>query len=209
MKRVLVAVVLMAVLALQGVKPVDASDWSAVASRLQASTVAISCALHQTNTCTAFSINRDQGLYLTAAHCVPASYSADEVDEPRIDGQPVTVVFLSTELDLAIVQATVKRPALEPRTEPLLVGSEVVSYGYGYGGPTPILRTGIVSGFMADPTTGAEWQMLDNALVGGMSGGPIVDRDGRIVGVNSKSDGLSGLSLSIGQILRATQFWSK
>lgn len=209
MKRVLVAVVLMAVLALQGIRPVDAADWSRVAARLQSSTVAIACANHAQNTCTAFSINRDQGLYMTAAHCVPASYSADEVDEPRIDGQPFTIVFLSTELDLAIVQAAVKRPALEPRATPLLVGSEVVSYGYGYGSPAPILRTGVISGFMADASTGAEWQMLDNALVGGMSGGPIVDREGKVVGVNSKSDGLSGLSLSIGQILRATQFWGR
>ena len=209
MNRVLVTIVLMVVLGLQSAGTVQASDWSVVVSRLQASTVAISCSLHATNTCTAFSINRDQGLYMTAAHCVPPSYSAEEVDEPRIDGQPVTVVFLSAELDLAIVKAVVKRPALYPRAEALVAGNEVGSYGYGYGGMAPIFRSGVVSGFITDPTTAAEWLMFDNALVGGMSGGPIVDRDGFLVGVNSKSDGLSGLSLSIAQILEATQFWGK
>lgn len=213
MKRVLVAVVLMVVLALQGVKPVDAADWSQVVARLQASTVAIACSLHNQNTCTAFSINEDQGLYMTAAHCVPASYAevveGQPLDEPRIDGQPVTVVFLSQSLDLAIVKATVKRPALYPRAESLVVGNEVGSYGYGYGGPTPIFRAGNVSGYFTDPNTAAEWLMFDNAVVGGMSGGPIVDWDGFVVGVNSKSDGMSGISLSIRQILAATQFWSK
>ena len=210
MKRVLVAVTLMVVLGLQGVTPVDASDWSRVVKRLQASTVAVSCSLHAQNTCTAFSINSDQGLYMTAAHCVPGSYASEgePADEPRIDGQPLTVLYLSQELDLAIVQAKTKRPALAPRLTPLLVGNELGAYGYGYGGKAPLFRTATVSVFLPDEL-GNEWMMFDSALIGGMSGGPIVDRDGRVVGINVKSDGLSGISLSIGQILRATQFWGQ
>ena len=208
MKRVLVAVVLMVVLGLQSAGHiVEASDWSRVVQRVAASTAPLTCSLHSRNVCTAFSINAEQGLYLTANHCAqPFMSDEGEAEVPFLDGQALTVVFVSEALDLAIVKSAVKRPALTYRTKPLLVGAEVGSYGYGYGLVVPIFRTSIISAFVKDPT-GIEWTFLDSALIGGMSGGPVVDRDGRVVGVNDKSDNWSGFSLSLTQILTATQFW--
>lgn len=204
MKRVLVAVCL-AFVALVQLPVIEASDWSRVAKMLYAATAPIACSAHQQVTCTAFSINRDQGLYLTAKHCTDPYDEAGE-DVPQLDGKPLQVVYSNDALDLAIVRSTVKRPALRYRTQPLEIGNEVASLGYGAGFKVPMLRTAVVSLFVADDAK-AEWILLDNALIGGMSGGPIVDRAGRVVGVNDKSNQYSGMSLSIAEILRATQFW--
>lgn len=204
MGRVLLVVVLVTTL-VAPLPVAEATDWSRVAKMMYAATAPIACSLHQQNTCTAFSINRDQGLYLTAKHCIDPYDEAGE-DVPQLDGKALQVVFSSDDLDLAIVRSDVKRPALQYRTDRLEIGNEVASLGYGAGFATPMLRTAVVSLFLRDDK-GAEWILLDNALISGMSGGPIVDRSGRVIGVNDKSNQYSGMSLSIAQILKATQFW--
>lgn len=204
MSRFLVALVLAVGLSVQ-LPVVEASDWSRVVKALAASTAPIACSEHKQNTCTAFSINEHQGLYMTAFHCV-GEY--EEGDVASFAGKPLDLLFTNEKLDIAIFRSEVKRPAIRPRTSPVEVGMEVGSYGYGYGFPAPVFRTAVVSTFMR-PSTGVEWIMLDNPLVQGMSGGPIVDRQGRLVGLNDKSDQMSGISLSINEIVRATQFWAE
>ena len=211
MGRVLLAIVLMGVLLVQS--PVaEAMDWTRIVQMLRGSTVPLACSLHQQHVCTAFSINQEEGLYLTAFHCTPKFVSApDETghvneEEPLLDGKPLAIVFANEEVDIAIVRGVKHRPALLPRTKTLEVGTEVGSYGYGYGLEAPIFRTGVISVFLKGPDN-IERYLVDNAFIMGMSGGPVVDRDGRVVGVNHKTDNWSGFSASIRQILTSSQFW--
>lgn len=211
MGRVLVAVALAATLLMQ-LPVAEASDWSRIVKMLRASTVPIACSEHQQNVCTAFSINRESGLYMTAFHCTEEFMNTPREDgaEPEVPtmfGKPLDIIYANEALDLVILKADVKKPALQYRMAPLEVGNEVGAYGYGMGMSVPIFRTAVVSVFVQDDK-GAEWILLDNALISGMSGGPIVDRSGRVVGVNDKTNSTSGMSLSIAQILAATQFWS-
>ena len=149
---------------------------------------------------------------MTALHCLDP-YSGEgtgdksEIDVPTLDGKPLKVIYENKTLDLAIIQSDVRRLALQYRTETLEVGNEVAALGFGAGMTTPMLRTAVVSLFLTD-SEGTEWILLDNALIPGMSGGPIVDFRGRVVGVNDKSNQYSGMSLSIAQILAATRFWA-
>ena len=211
MSRVLVTVMLALTLLFQ-LPVVEASDWSRIVKMLRTSTVPIACSEHQQNVCTAFSINRDQGLYMTAFHCTeefmntPREEGA-KAEFPTLFDKPLEVIYANKALDLAILKAEVKKPALRYRTRPLEVGNEVGAYGYGMGMAVPIFRSAIVSVFLRDEA-GTEWVLLDNSLVQGMSGGPIVDRSGRVIGVNDKTNRESGMTLSIAQILAATQFWA-
>lgn len=203
-----VLLVLVAVIAVfsAGFSPANAS-WTATTARIAQSTVPLACSLHGRNGCTAFSINETKRYYLTAHHCVvPFLSDEGEPEVPVLDGQPLTIVFTNLALDLAIVVGPVARPALVLRTQPVLAGTEVGGYGYGYGMPTPIFRLATISAIFRDPE-GLEWLMVDNALIGGMSGGPLFDRSGRVVGVNDKSDNWSGYSVSGAQIRAATEFW--
>ena len=151
---------------------------------------------------------------MTARHCTQPFEGNDlekgapnAIEEfPTFNGKPLFLVFESDALDLAIFKSDVKMPALRYRTKPIDIGQAVGAYGYGYGGATPIFRVGVVSVFQRDER-GSEWMLLDTALVRGMSGGPIVDEDGRVVGVNKATDQTSGTSLSVTQIKTATQFW--
>jgi S1-C subfamily serine protease len=188
----------------------EAADWSNVVKILARSTVPLTCSGHNKAGCTAFSIN-SAGYYMTAYHCL-GSFEGTGPDglampeEPTLDGKALNVVFANEELDIAIVRAEKGRPALRYRTEPLEVGDEVAGYGYGYGFAVPIFRSAIVSTFVRDDK-GIIWTFLDNSLVKGMSGGPIVDRQGRIVGINQSTDIWGGRTLSLSQIVAATQFW--
>ena len=211
--RVVLGVVVALALMIQ-LPVVEASDWTRVVKALQGSTVPIACSAHKIHICTAFSINYDQGLYMTARHCTQPFEGNDSekgapsvIEEfPTFNGKPLFLVFESDALDLAILKSYVKTPALRYRTKPTDVGQAVGAYGYGYGGATPIFRVGVVSVFQRDER-GSEWMLLDTPLVRGMSGGPIVDEDGRVVGVNKATDQTSGTSLSVTQIKTATQFW--
>jgi len=159
------------------------------------------------HSCTAFSINQRSKLYLTAYHCTqPFMSDSAEAEVPMLDGQPLAFAFKDESRDLAILVGPIARPALFVRERPLLVGDPVGSYGYGYGMLSPMFRLANVSVFVKDPQ-GLDWMLLDNALIGGMSGGPIVDSQGRLVGVNARSDYMTGFSLSLKQIQAVTQFW--
>lgn len=211
MSRVLLAVVLMVVLLVQS-PVVQASDWTRVVKLLRPSVVPIACSLHKQNMCTAFSINEEQGLYMTAFHCTSKFVSAPDesghVNEeyPFIDGEAFEMVLANEEVDIAVIKVKRHRPALEYRRTNLDVGAEVGAFGYGYGLDAPIFRVGVVSTYITG-SDAIERYLLDNALIMGQSGGPIVDRDGRVVGVNHKTDNWSGFSASIRQILTVTQFW--
>jgi len=183
--------------------------WDVVVKKLQRSTVPITCSVHGIPMCSAFSINEPAGLYLTVNHCIQPFLSDEGQPEvPYLDGRPLDVVFVNEALDLAIVRSTTRRPALYYRQAPFGTGTSVASFGYAYGMPTPLFRTAQVAGVFYDPER-VEWMALDNALIGGMSGGPIVDRFGRVVGINDKSDYTTGFSISLRELKDATEFWGE
>jgi serine protease Do len=99
------------------------------------------------------------------------------------------IVGVSECLDLAVVQLPEgSYPTLDWRDGEIKPGTEVYSAGFPLGDPNYTLTKGIVS--KADVPADSSWASVDHTIEHdarirpGNSGGPLVDADGHVVGVN-------------------------
>ena len=135
------------------------------------------------------------GLVVTAAHVVA------EMKRPQVtfnDGASFPAQVLDTDrgLDLALLSIPPQpgRPAPEIG-DPLALdpGEEVFAVGCPRHLPFSVAR-GVVS-YNGRPMDGARWLQTDTPINDGNSGGPVVDRYGRLVGITSfvlkRAQGLS------------------
>jgi S1-C subfamily serine protease len=135
----------------------------------------------------------DSGLILTALHVVRG---ASDVRVTFFDGMesPASIIAQVPENDLAVLRPREIPDDLQPATLAgsggLRVGDEVFAVGNPFG-VTNSLTAGVVSGLnrsFKSPKTGATMTGLiqfDAAVNPGNSGGPLVNRDGEVVGIVS------------------------
>jgi S1-C subfamily serine protease len=133
----------------------------------------------------------DSGIILTALHVV---MDAETVLVVFADGfeSPAAVIARQPENDLAVLQAMVIPDDLIPATMAgsggLQIGDEVAAVGHPFGIPNS-LSAGVVSGLgrtYTAPDTGMPMSGLiqfDAAVNPGNSGGPLINRDGEVVGI--------------------------
>lgn len=130
-------------------------------------------------------ITTADGLILTAAHVVQG---AEELNVVFPDGKQVRgkVLGANYSRDIAMVKITDKGPwphAEIGASKPLVAGDWVVALGHSAGfdaARTPPVRFGrVVSKGPGNFLT------TDCTLIGGDSGGPLFDLDGKIIGINS------------------------
>ncbi len=135
------------------------------------------------------------GLVVTNAHCVPRrTRLAVRVGTTWRDA---TAIAYHPDHDLALLAApSVAGPLLEVRdTGSLRVGELVFAHGHPLGIPDA-LAMGVVHAVARDPRTDEpRWVVADVRLAPGNSGGPLVDAEGRLVGVNSMV--VNGLGVAI------------
>jgi serine protease Do len=140
---------------------------------------------------TAFSVD-GRGVWFTARHV------ASEVCQQLalvVNGrpEPATMAYLHPESDLAVLQTRGGAPAMPLSTDRPAVGDTGFSFGYPTGalgatedtlmGRSRMQLAGRLAG--ATPTlTWSETRRFPETLetLGGMSGGPMLDQEGRIVG---------------------------
>jgi S1-C subfamily serine protease len=218
MGRVL-ALVLMVLLVMGNGPAHAATDWRDAAVTVALSTVSMQNVVtgedgiqRYETVCTAFSIDEARGLFLTAFHCL------GEVQNYRLDWQMAWVVYQNPSLDLAVLQTMgVKRTALKPRTAPIAAGLPIAMFGHAFGFEVPTLRPAWVSHpYMLIVPIKAQFPTLDGRFmvvsippIGGMSGGPIVDTEGRVVAITQMGNIYMGLGQPIEVILEATgPFWA-
>jgi S1-C subfamily serine protease len=134
------------------------------------------------------------GIIVTNNHVVEG---ANEIEITFNDGRhrrPLvgTVIGTAAERDLAVVRVPARDlvPIRIARSSSLRLGDDVIAIGYplGLGGPT--VTSGIVSGLnrTVEPGDGPRLEGLlqtDAAINPGNSGGALVDRAGRLVGINT------------------------
>ena len=137
--------------------------------------------------CTAFSINEQEHLYMTAGHCV--AYSIENKVPMMIKGGwavPVMARFGDGN-DIAVIHAEYGSPAVKMSSHAPEVGDAISIIGFPYGLAKAIEVHGYLAGKsvpLSDP--GMEWpisDVLDITVAGGNSGSPVFNEDGRVVGL--------------------------
>ena len=125
------------------------------------------------------------GLVVTNAHCAPRDASCRVASNDM--WRDARVLAYHQHHDLALLAAPHARgPLLEIRDpESLRAGELVFAYGHPLG-VRDALAMGVFHSVARDPRSGAaRWVVADVRLAPGNSGGPLVDAEGRLVGVNS------------------------
>ena len=138
-------------------------------------------------------ILRSDGLILTNNHVVEGTTGVSVSFNDDVHKAPLraTVIGTAPERDLAVirVEADDLVPVELARSSALRLGDAVIAIGFpaGLGGPT--VTSGIVSGLdrTIEGRSGDLTGLLqtDAAINPGNSGGPLVDRSGRLVGINT------------------------
>ncbi|KAJ1459011.1 trypsin-like cysteine/serine peptidase domain-containing protein [Pelagophyceae sp. CCMP2097] len=134
---------------------------------------------------------------LTNAHVVPPSMKLDVVFGAAV--LEAQLVGRATVADVALLRvdgAAATAPALRFASKPRL-GADALALGYaaqGDDGPDLLVTRGIVSGLPF--RLGVEYVATDALLRGGVSGGPLLDASGEVVGVCTYVDNGLGHAIS-------------
>ncbi|MBB3663582.1 MULTISPECIES: S1C family serine protease [Prauserella salsuginis group] len=139
----------------------------------------------------------DDGYVLTNNHVIAGAADGGRIQVVFNDGQTTsaTVVGRDPTTDIAVVKAedVSNLPAVElGRSDDLRVGQQVVAIGSPYelagtvtSGIVSSLHRPVSAGGQGDQTTVMDAIQTDAAINPGNSGGPLVDMNGRIIGINS------------------------
>jgi serine protease Do len=134
------------------------------------------------------------GLVVTNAHCIRRGASAQVTAGGK--WREAHAIAYHPHHDLALLAApSVTGPLLELRDpESLRTGELVFAHGHPLG-IRDALAMGVLHAVTRDRSGSARWIVADVRLAPGNSGGPLVDADGRLVGVNSMV--VNGLGVAV------------
>ena len=133
---------------------------------------------------------------------------ADDLQVTLADGRiyKAVVIGRSLALDIAVLHVFAPLGAMKPlpigTSKDLVVGQDVAAIGNPFG-LDHTLTAGVVSALGRDITTSFQTHIAgaiqtDAAINPGNSGGPLLDRSGRLVGMNTAMTSTSGASTGVG-----------
>lgn len=146
-----------------------------------------------------FAINKG-GLILTNFHVIESEPSPKIVlpDNTFETGQ---VIMADKDADLAVIKISKDLPALKlARLDAISPAEEVFSIGYPLGGSLPgeaSVARGSFSRFIMDRKNNILYLNTDMTFVSGISGGPMVNISGEVVGINTAGLLLGGMGTAI------------
>lgn len=130
--------------------------------------------------CTGFVTNIARGEVITASHCV----------KPKgplvIDEKPAELIRVNDAMALIKIEPFGK-PALTISNEDVLVTQVVATIGWAYGEILVYVPRAIIAKDKGDFA-------MNGPIVPGMSGGPVVDENGVVVGINQASTDAFGIA---------------
>jgi len=136
-----------------------------------------------------------RGVVVTNAHCVPNGETIELSSGER--WREARVIAYHPPHDLALLASpSLSAPSLELRdAESLRPGELLFAHGHPLG-VRDALAMGVLHDVARDRRTGApRWIVADVRLAPGNSGGPLVDAEGRLVGINSMV--VNGLGVAV------------
>lgn len=149
--------------------------------------------------CTGFSI--DVRVYLTDEHCV-APLKEYPGSILQADGHPAFVLKEDATRDLAVIVVDLVKPALEFNPILLSRGDAVQAIGYGEGFTKPTITNHyvmILNYTLAEDIYPGTIYLYP--FIGGMSGGPVFDGDGKVVGIVQRSSDTIAYGVDVSTIL--------
>jgi len=134
------------------------------------------------------------GLVVTNAHCIRRGASLQVIAGGK--WREAHALAYHPHHDLALLAApSVTGPLLELRDpESLRTGELVFAHGHPLG-IRDALAMGVLHAVTRDKSGSARWIVADVRLAPGNSGGPLVDAEGRLVGINSMV--VNGLGVAV------------
>ena len=134
------------------------------------------------------------GLVVTNAHCIRRGASLQVITGGK--WREAHALAYHPHHDLALLTApSVSGPLLELRDpESLRTGELVFAHGHPLG-VKDALAMGVLHAVTRDKSGYARWIVADVRLAPGNSGGPLVDAEGRLVGINSMV--VNGLGVAV------------
>lgn len=138
--------------------------------------------------CTGFVVARNR--VLTAQHCVGESMKAGEY--------PVNAVVADEVLDLALLRVIATQEPLQLRDTVVQPFEELTAIGYAFDFPRVMALSvrAVIVGIAPSPAM-VPGLLVQGESIGGMSGGPIVDRDGRVVGMVQRGNAGTGYGVMV------------
>jgi len=129
--------------------------------------------------CAGFVVSATKGWALTAAHCIKDS------EAMMVNGEPSELIAMDEAFAVLSIKP-MSMPPLDIRKSNPKLGEQVVTLGDGYGWFTAFVRH-------VGAITDEDHFAVDGVIIAGMSGGPVVDEDGKVVGINQAGDNAVGL----------------
>jgi hypothetical protein len=134
--------------------------------------------------CTGFVVAPDQ--VLTAAHCVTNAGGAIAIGPDGDEWAQGAVLDMPGDMALLVVH-TKGRPSVVFRHTPLKDNATVYALGYGFGYSRPVSTINTVLWQHYGPDDKAVGLFVRGELAKGMSGGPMFDSVGRVIGLAQQS----------------------
>lgn len=129
---------------------------------------------------------------LTAAHCLG--------DAVQADGRTAIVLKSDAFYDLALLNVVTVRPILPMAVDTVVRGEYVSAFGYGWGWDhlTMLTCRVVLVDFSPNPKMPVGI-FTQGGYIPGMSGGPVVNADGELVGIVQQTNG--NIGYGVGAVL--------
>jgi len=140
------------------------------------------------------------GFILTNFHVI-ASEPAPKVILPDNSFETGQVIMADKDADLAVIKIKKDLPAVKfARLDLICPAEEILAIGYPFGGGLPgesfVIR-GSFSRSTKDKENGVQYLLTDMTMVSGISGGPMVNICGGVVGINTAGLFLGGMGMAV------------
>lgn len=152
----------------------------------------------------------ENGYILSSNHLI---LNAEHIDVTLQNGQKLKAFLIGrdTQTDIALLKVETQeklKPVLKADSKSVQVGDWILSFGYPYG-LSQSVTAGIISALTAfpDDNTLNDFFQTDAAIVQGFSGGPLINGDGRVIGMNTSMFALSGKAAGLNFAIPSNTLW--